>query len=129
MIKVRRKKKNEMKKILYIIIFLSLSIDNIAFAETKLEKIKNKIKSGENKLIGKIWGDRDCSRYSTKTFKGLSDYNKCKKGLDPSEKSIFLLKKNKKNKIYDPNKSCDEYSTKTFTVLAAKLKCKRANKN
>ncbi len=130
MIKVRKKKRNKIKKILYILFFLSLSIDNIAFAESKLEKIKNKIKSGENKLIGKVWGDRDCSQYSTKTFKGLSDYNKCKKGLDPSEeKSIFLWKKSKKNKKFDPNKPCDEYSTKTFTGLAAKMKCKRAKKN
>tara|TARA_B100000959_G_C14572566_1_gene456489 strand:- start:67 stop:459 length:393 start_codon:yes stop_codon:yes gene_type:complete len=130
MIKVRRKKRNKMRKILYMIFFLSLSIDNIAFAESKLEKIKNKIKSAENKLIGKVWGDIDCSQYSTKTFKGLSDYNKCKKGLDPSEeKSIFLLKKSKKNKKYDPNKPCDEYSAKTFTGLAAKMKCKRAKKN
>ena len=130
MIKVRRKKRNKMKKIIYIFTFLSLLIGNDVFAEGKLEKIKNKIKSGENKLIGKVWGDRDCSQYSTKTFKGLSDYNKCKKGLDPSEEeSIFLWKKSKKDKKFDPNKSCDEYSSKTFTGLAAKIKCKRAKKN
>ena len=119
-----------MKKILYLLFFLSLSIDSIAFAESKLEKIKNKIKSGENKLIGKIWGDKDCSQYSTKTFKGLSDYKKCKNGLDPSEEnSIFLWKRSKKDKKFDPNKPCDEYSTKTFTGLAAKMKCKRTKKN
>ena len=119
-----------MKKILYILFFLSLLINNIAFAETKLEKIKNKIKAGEDKLIGKVWGDRDCSLYSTKTLKGLSDYNKCKKGLDPSdEESTFLLKKSKKDKKFDPNKPCDEYSTNTFSGLAAKMKCKRAKKN
>ena len=129
MIKIKRKKENKMKKILYILFFISLSIDSIAFAESKIEKIKNKIKSGEDKLIGKIWGDKDCSQYSTKTFKGLSDYKKCKSGLDPSEdKSIFLWKKSKKNKKFDPNKPCDEYSTKTFTGLAAKMKCKRAKK-
>jgi len=130
MIKIREKKRSEMKKIVYILFFLSLSIDSIAFAESKLEKIKDKIKAGEDKLIGKVWGDRDCSQYSTKTFKGLSDYNKCKKGLDPTEeKSIFLWKKSKKNNKFDPNKPCDEYSTKTFTGLAAKMKCKRAKKN
>ena len=119
-----------MKKILYIILFLTFLIDSVSFAETKLNKIKNKIKGVEDKVIGKVWGDRDCSQYSTKTFKGLSDYNKCKKGLDPSEeKSIFLWKKSKKNNKFDPNKPCDEYSTKTFTGLAAKMKCKRAKKN
>ena len=119
-----------MKKILYIILFLTFLIDSVSFAETKLNKIKNKIKGVEDKVIGKVWGDRDCSQYSTKTFKGLSDYNKCKKGLDPSEeKSIFLWKKSKKNNKFDPNKSCDEYSTKTFTGLAAKIKCQRAKKN
>ena len=119
-----------MKKILYIIFFLTFLIDSVSFAESKLNKIKNKIKGVEDKVIGKVWGDRDCSQYSTKTFKGLSDYNKCKKGLDPSEeKSIFLWKKSKKNNKFDPNKSCDEYSTKTFTGLAAKIKCQRAKKN
>ena len=118
-----------MKTVLYILFFTMLSLGNIAFAETKLEKVKNKIKSGEDKLIGKIWGDRDCSQYSTKTLKGLAQYKKCKDGLDPSdEKNIFLWKKSKKNKKFDPNKSCDEYTTKTFTGLAAKVKCKRAKK-
>jgi len=130
MIKIRRKKRNKMKKILYIIFFLTFLIDSVSFAESKLNKIKNKIKGVEDKVIGKVWGDRDCSQYSTKTFKGLSDYNKCKKGLDPTEeKSIFLWKKSKKNNKFDPNKPCDEYSTKTFTGLAAKMKCKRAKKN
>jgi len=130
MIKIREKKRSEMKKIVYILFFLSLSIDSIAFAESKLEKIKDKIKAGEDKLIGKVWGDRDCSQYSTKTFKGLSDYKKCKNGLDPSEEeSTFFWKSSKKNKKFDPNKSCDEYSAKTFTGLAAKMKCKRLKKN
>jgi len=130
MIKIRRKERSKMKKIAYILIFLTLSINSAAFAESKLNKVKNKIKGGENKLIGKIWGDRDCSQYSTKTFKGLSDYKKCKEGLDPSEeKSIFLWKKSKKDKKFDANKPCDEYSSKTFTGLASKLKCKRAKKN
>jgi len=130
MIKIRRKKRNKMKKILYIIFFLTFLIDSVSYAESKLEKIKNKIKSSEDKLIGKVWGDKDCSQYSTKTFKGLSNYNKCKKGIDPNEeKSIFLLKKSKKNEKFDPDKPCDEYSTKSFTGLAAKMKCKRAKKN
>ena len=40
-----------MKKFLYILFFLFLT--DIAFAESKIEKIKNKIKAGEDKLIGK----------------------------------------------------------------------------
>ena len=119
-----------MKKIFYILFFLSFVFGNASFAESKLEKIKNKIKSSEDNLIGKVWGDKDCSLYSTKTFKGLSDYNKCKKGIDPTEEnSIFLWKKSKKDKKFDPNKPCDEYSTKSFTSLAAKIKCKRVKKN
>ena len=119
-----------MKTVLYILFFTILSLGNIAFAETKLEKVKNKIKSGEDKLIGKIWGDRDCSQYSTKTFKGLSDYKKCKDGIDPDDENrIFLWKNSKKNKKFDPNKPCEEYSTKTFTGLAAKMKCKKIKRN
>ena len=123
-----------MRKIFRInfIIFLLLLISENSFAESKLVKIKDKIKTGEDKLIGKIWGTRDCSQYSTKTFTGLVEYKRCKSGLEPSEKeSIFksLKWKEKRNKKFDPNKPCDEYSTKTFTGLAAKIKCKRAKKN
>ena len=115
-----------MKKILYILFFISVfvSLDNIAFAKSKLDKIKNKIKAGESKLVGKVWGDRDCSQYSTKTLAGLVKYKRCKSGLKPLEKTSW-----KKTKEFDPNKPCDEYSTKTFTGLAAKMKCKRVKKN
>ena len=115
-----------MKKILYILffIFVSVSSDNIAFAESKLDKIKNKIKAGESKLVGKVWGDRDCSQYSTKTLAGLVKYKRCKSGLEISEKKSW-----KKTKAFDPNRPYNEYSTKTFTGLAAKMKCKRAKKN
>ena len=115
-----------MKKILYILffIFVSVSLDNIAFAESKLDKIKNKIKATESKLVGKVWGDRDCSQYSTKTLAGLGKYKRCKSGLKQTEKKSW-----KKTKAFDPNKPCDEYSTKTFTGLVAKMKCKRAKKN
>ena len=115
-----------MKKVLYILffIFVSGSLDNIAFAESKLDKIKNKIKTGESNLVGKIWGDRDCSQYSTKTFTGLAKYKRCKNGLKQTEKKSW-----KKTKAFDPNRPCNEYSTKTFTGLAAKMKCKRAKKN
>ena len=123
-----------MKKIFRInfIIFLLLLISENSFAESKLRKIKDKIKTGEDKVIGKIWGTRDCSQYSTKTFAGLAEYKRCKSGLEPSKKkSIFktLKWKENRNKEFDPNKPCDEYSTKTFTGLAAKTKCKRAKKN
>ena len=115
-----------MKKILYILFFISVfvSLDNITFAESKLDKIKNKIKGSESKLVNKIWGDRDCSQYSTKTLAGLVKYKRCKSGLEISEKKSW-----KKTKEFGPNKPCDEYSTKTFTGLAAKIKCKRAKKN
>ena len=123
-----------MKKLVYIIIFtiiVALSMHKIAVADTKLDKIKNKIKSGENKLIGKIWGTKDCSQYSTKTFTGLANYKRCKSGLEPSDKNFSKSSdwKKDKNKKFDPNKPCHEYSTKTFTGLAAKMKCKRAKKN
>ena len=77
-----------MKKILHILFFISVfvSLDNIAFAESKLDKIKNKIKSVETKAAGKIWGTRDCSQYSTKTLAGLVKYKRCKSGLEISEK-------------------------------------------
>ena len=117
-----------MKKILYILYFIfilvAVSFDNIAFAESKLDKVKNKIKASESKLIGKIWGTRDCSQYSTKTLAGLAKYKRCKSGLKQTEKKSW-----KKTKAFDPNKACDEYSTKTFAGLAAKMKCKRAKKN
>ena len=123
-----------MRKILRInfIIFLLLLISDNSFAESKLAKIKDKIKTGEDKVIGEIWGTKDCSQYSTKTLAGLAEYKMCKRGLEPSEKeSIFksLKWKEKGNKEFDPNKPCDEYSTKTFAGLSAKIKCKRAKKN
>jgi len=107
-----------MKKSLQIIFYIILyfSINHIAFAESK--------------IANKIFGSNDCSQYSTKTFSGLSDYVKCKKGLDPNkEKSFFKSLKWKGKKEFDPNKPCDEYSTKTASGLVAKLKCKKAKKN
>ena len=129
MIKIRNEKKSKMKKIIYILFALCLLLDNIALAESKLEKIKNKIKTREDKVVAKIWGDRDCSQYSTKTMSGFIDYKRCKDGLDPSEEKSFLKLKSKKNKKFDPNKPCDEYSTKTLTGLANKIKCKKVENN
>ena len=80
MIKIRNEKKSKMKKIIYILFALCLLLDNIALAESKLEKIKNKIKTGEDKVVGKIWGTRDCSQYSIKTMSGLAAKIKCKRG-------------------------------------------------
>jgi len=122
-----------MKKILNILFFITISFlfGTNSFSDSKIDKIKNKIKSGEDKIVNKIWGDKDCSQYSTKTFAGLAKYKKCKSGLDPEEeKSIFqsLKLKGKKEKEFDPNKPCHEYSTKTFTGLAMKMKCKKAKK-
>jgi len=115
-----------MKKILFILFFILVSVplDNITFAESKLDKVKNKIKAVESKAVGKIWGTKDCSQYSTKTLVGLAKYKRCKSGLKPLEKKSW-----KKTKAFDPNKPCNEYSTKTFTGLSAKMKCKRAKKN
>ena len=115
-----------MKKIQYILFFISVSLflNNIAFAESKLDKIKSKIQAGESKLADKVWGTRDCSQYSTKTLAGLAKYKRCKSGLKPLEKKSW-----KHTKEFDPNKPCDEYSTKTFTGLLDKMKCKKAKKN
>ena len=69
--------------------------------------------------------------YNTKNFAGLSDYVRCKKGMEPSEKSFFksLNITKKDSKKFDQNKPCDEYSTKTFTGLTSKIKCKSMKKN
>ena len=95
---------------IFFLIVISLSVTEIAFAESMIAK--------------KLWGDKDCSQYSTKTFSGLTQYKRCKSGLKPLEKKIW-----KKTKEFDPNKSCDEYSTKNFASLLTKMKCKRAKKN
>ena len=65
-----------MKKVLYIILFISTSllINEISFAESK-----------------------DCSQYSTKTLAGLSDYVRCKKGLPPKKNFFESLKIKKTN--------------------------------
>ena len=96
-----------MKKILYIIFFIStaLLINEISFAESK-----------------------DCSQYSTKSFSGLSDYIRCKKGLPP-EKSFFeslKIKSTNHDEATGKKKlACNEYSTKTLAELWGKIKCKR----
>ena len=69
---------------------------------------------------------KDCSQYSTKTFAGLAQKMRCKKGLEPRKKNFFSSlswKKDKSKSTYIPGKPCDEYSTKTMVGLAAKLRC------
>ena len=74
---------------------------------------------------------KDCSQYSTKTYTGLLDKIRCKKGLPPLKnnwlKSLEYksLKANKSEKVYQDNKPCDEYSTKTIVGLWSKIKCKK----
>ena len=101
-----------MIKVIYIIIFLTFGsfAGTLAYAETK----------------------PDCSQYSTKTFAGLSDKIRCKKGLAPRENVFGFFKvKSKKtdsatgNTIVEEKKNCDEYTTKTFAGLFAKMTCKR----
>ena len=90
----------------------------------------NKIANAETAIAIKIFGEKDCSQFSTKNFAGLADYLRCKKGLESSDRNFFKsLKLKDKKKEFDVNKPCDEYSTKTFTGLANKIKCKRAKKN
>ena len=76
----------------------------------------------------------DCSKYSTKTYLGLLDKIRCKKGL-PVEDRIKPKKfgdlnpfkpKDKSEKII-PIKAipCHELSAKNFVDLIAKLKCEK----
>ena len=75
----------------------------------------------------------DCSQNSTKTFSGLAQKMRCKKGLPPLKKNFLKsLEYNEwketwknKNDYYIPGKPCEEYSTKTLAGLRAKIKCKR----
>ena len=95
-----------MKKILYIIFFISTALlfSEISFAETS-----------------------DCSQYSTKTFSGLSDYVRCKKGLPPKKNFFESLKIKKENPDESANiekLDCNEYSTKTLAGLMRKIRCK-----
>tara|TARA_B100000686_G_C16415894_1_gene774597 strand:- start:182 stop:505 length:324 start_codon:yes stop_codon:yes gene_type:complete len=107
-----------MKKILQILFYIILYLST------------NHIVLAESKIANKVFGSIDCSQYSTKTLSGLSDYVKCKKGLDvKKEKSFFKSLKFKEKKEFDPSKPCEEYSTKTASGLLAKLKCKKAKNN
>ena len=96
-----------MKKILYIIFFISATL---LFSEFSLAE------------------SQDCSQYSTKTFSGLSDYMRCKKGLPPKKNFFESLKMKKTNPDEATGKEkldCNEYSTKTLVGLMRKIRCKR----
>ncbi len=83
----------------------------------------------ESKIANKIFGSRDCSQYSTKTFSGLAEYARCKKGLPPSKNFLKDLEFKKKDKSLTQKKlNCNDYTTKTFTGLVNKMKCKREKK-
>ena len=77
----------------------------------------------------------DCSQYNTKTWSGLMDKMRCKKGLPPKEKSgikkfgdlnPFKPKTtNSEESIQKRKLECHEYSTKTLTGLIGKIRCKQ----
>ena len=104
-----------MTKIFSIIIFLTVIIlfHSNAFGEVK----------------------SDCSLYNTKTWSGLMDKMRCKKGLPPKEKR--MIKKfgdlnpfksesaNSEKSIQKRKLECHEYSTKTLVGLVGKIKCKQ----
>ena len=104
-----------MTKIFCIIIFLTIIIlfNSIAFGEAKL----------------------DCSQYTTKTWSGLMDKMRCKKGLPPQEKKVikkfgdlnpFKSKSaNSEESIQKRKLECHEYSTKTLVGLVGKIRCKQ----
>ena len=76
----------------------------------------------------------DCSKYSTKTYLGLLDKMRCKKGL-PVKERIKAKKFSDLNPFKPKDKSgkiiskkaipCHELSTKNFVDLMAKLKCEK----
>ena len=98
---------NKIKIIIFVLVAMSLS--NNSFAETK----------------------EDCSQYSTKTWTGVMDKLKCKKGEPVSERkkpkkfsdlNPFKPKNSKKESKVITN--CDDYSTKNLVGLLKKIKCK-----
>ena len=102
-------------KIFNIIIFLTVIIlfNSNAFGKAKL----------------------DCSQYTTKTWSGLMDTMRCKKGLPPKEKKVikkfgdlnpFKSKSTNFEESIEKGKlECHEYSTKTLTGLIGKIRCKQ----
>ena len=117
MIEIKEEKnKIQMNKLIHIIFFIAFTFTIYSYAQA------------ESKIANKVFGSKDCSKYSTNTFSGLSDYVKCKKGLEPSnEENVFKSLKGKKSKSkeFDPNKPCDEFTTKTLAGLFGKYRCIR----
>ena len=110
----KERRESKMIKISYIItFFVVLTFFNTnTFAATKL----------------------DCSKYSTKTYLGLLDKMRCKKGLPVKERikpkkfsDLNPLKpRDKTGKIISKKTiPCHELSTKNFVDLIAKLKCEK----
>ena len=110
----KKKKESKMIKIFYITTFLIIFtfFNTNSFAETK----------------------PDCSKYSTKTYLGLLDKIRCKKGL-PVEERIKPKKFSDLNPFRSRDESrkiipkkiipCHELSTKNLVVLIGKLKCEK----
>lgn len=77
----------------------------------------------------------DCSQFSTKTYVGLLNKIKCKKGLPTKEYkrakkwgdiNPFKPKDKKTGEvIVKKKKECHEYTTKTVAGLIGKLKCRK----
>ena len=77
----------------------------------------------------------DCSQYNTKTWSGLMDKMRCKKGLPTKEKKVikkfgdlnpFKSKStNSEESIQKRKLECHEYTTKTLTGLIGKIRCKQ----
>ena len=104
-----------MMKMFSVIIFLTIIIlfNTNAFGEEKL----------------------NCSQYTAKTWYGLMDKMRCKKGLPPKEKKVIkkfgdlnpLKSKstNSEESIQQRKLECHEYSTKTLVGLVGKIRCKQ----
>ena len=110
----KERRESKMIKISYIItFFVVLTFFNTnTFAETKL----------------------DCTKYSTKTYLGLLDKMRCKKGLPVKERikpkkfsdlNPFKARDESGKIIQKKVKPCNELTTKNFVDLIAKLKCEK----
>ena len=115
MIEIKKgKKENKMITIFYLISFLMIFtfFSTNSFAGTK----------------------PDCSKYSTKTYHGLLDKIRCKKGLLVKERTKprkfgdlnpFKSKDESGKIIQKKVIPCHELTTKNFVDLIAKLKCEK----
>ena len=122
-------------KIINVLLFFILCSFATTNAQAETKRDCSQVKKLHEKLLCKAgkttsYGDnekKDCSQHSSKTFAGLSDKLRCKKGLKPRE-NIFKVLRLKKEKNDDTTvievKSCDDYTTKTFVGLAKRMKCK-----